>query len=114
VWSLEEELATGLSVKPKLLLGIAAAVALPLTGIAAGESNSDQSSQNAEITKLLTEMNSASADQKIGAIVTLLNKLVEQRTAGAGQAQQMPAPKKEKGMCTCCDMMKGDQSEHQH
>jgi hypothetical protein len=100
--------------KTKLLLAIATAVALPVTGIAAGESNSDQSSQNAELNKLLTEMNSAPADQKVGAIVTLLNKLVEQRKAGAEQPQQTPAPKKEKGMCTCCDMMKSDQSEHQH
>ena len=60
--------------------------------------------------KLLTEMNSAPADQKIGAIVTLLNKLVEERKAA-----------KEKDMCMCCAMMKGDQgkqesdqSEHPH
>jgi hypothetical protein len=77
--------------KMKLLLAIAAAVAIPLTGIAAEEPNTDQSSQNAEINKLLTEMNSAPADQKVSAIVTLLNKLVEQRTAGAEQAQQTPA-----------------------
>jgi hypothetical protein len=107
--------------RTNLLLAIAAAVALPVTGVAAGESDSDQSSQNAEINKLLTEMNSAPADQKVGAIVTLLNKLVEQRKAAAEQAQQTPAPKKEKGMGMCCDMMKSDQgdqksdqSEHHH
>jgi hypothetical protein len=52
---------------------------LPLTGIAVEASDNDQSSQNAELNKLLAEMSSAPADQKLGAIVTLLNKLVEQR-----------------------------------
>jgi hypothetical protein len=61
------------------------------------------------LNKLLTEMNSAPADQKISAIVTLLNQLVEQRKAAPKQAQQTPAPKKEMGMCMCCDMMKSDQ-----
>jgi len=97
--------------KTKLLLAIAAAVALPLTGVAAEEANSDRSNQDAELNKLLTEMNSAPADQKVGAIVTLLNKLVEERKVASEQAQQTPAPKKEKGMCMCCDMMKSDQSE---
>jgi hypothetical protein len=59
-------------------------------------------------------MNSAPADQKIGAIVTLLNKLVEQRKAANEQAQQKPTPKDEKSMCMCCEMMKSDQSEHSH
>jgi len=58
-------------------------------------------------------MNTAPADQKIGAITTLLNKLVELRkTAQEPAAQQTSAPKAEK--CMCCDMMKSDQSEHQH
>jgi hypothetical protein len=92
--------------KAKFLLTIAAAAALPVAGITADESDSDQSSQDAQLNKLLTEMNSAPADQKIGAIVTLLNKLVEQRKAVPEQAQQTPAPKKEKGMC--CDMMKAE------
>jgi hypothetical protein len=95
--------------KTKLILAIAAAVALPLTGIAAEEPNSDRSNQDAELNKLLTEMNSAPADQKVGAIVTLLNKLVEERKVASEQVQQTPAPKKEKGMC--CAMMKSDQGE---
>ena len=40
-------------------------------------------------------LGTAPADQKISAIVTLLNKLVEQRKATNEQAQQTPAPKKE-------------------
>jgi hypothetical protein len=102
--------------KTKFILAILAAAALPIAGIAAEESASDQSTQNAELNKLLTEMNSAPADQKIGAIVSLLNKLVEQRKATNEQTQGTTAPKENKGMgmCMCCDMMKGDQSEHSH
>jgi hypothetical protein len=55
----------------------------------------------------------APADQKISAIVTLLNKLVEQHKATSEQAQQTPAPKKDKGMCMCSEMMKSDQSGQQ-
>ena len=107
--------------KTKLILAIAAAAVLPVAGIAAEESASDQSTQNAELNKLLTEVNTAPADQKISAIVTLLNKLVEQRKATNEQAQQTPAPKKDKGMCMCSEMMKSDQggqqsdqTEHSH
>ena len=108
--------------KTKLILAIAAAAVLSVAGIAgAEESASDQSSQNAELNKLLTEVNTAPTDQKISAIVTLLNKLVEQRKATNEQAQQTPAPKKDMGMCMCSEMMKsdqggqqGDQTEHSH
>src|ERR1700747_3141662 len=96
--------------KTKLFLAIAAAAALPVAGVAADASDS----QDAQLNKLLTEMNSAPADQKISAIVTLLNKLVEKRKAASEEAQQTSAPKKDKGMCMCCDMMKSDQSEHSH
>jgi hypothetical protein len=99
--------------KTKLLLAIFAAAAFPVAGIAADASDS----QDAQLNKLLTEMNSAPSDQKISAIVTLLNKLVEERKAAPEQAQQTPAPKKEMGMCMCCDMMKSnqsDQNEHSH
>jgi hypothetical protein len=56
------------------------------------------------------------SSRTIGAIATLLNKLVEQRKATQEQTQQTTAPKEEKKMGMCCDMMKGDQSEqpHQH
>lgn len=112
---------TNIPMKTTLILAIVAAVALPIAGIAAEESASDQNAQNAELNKLLTEMNTAPADQKIGAIVSLLNKLVEQRKAANEQTQQTPAPKKDKGMCTCCEMMQSgqnapqsDQTEHSH
>jgi hypothetical protein len=97
--------------KTKLLFAIAAAAALPIAGIAADASDT----QDAQLNKLLSEMNSAPSDQKISAIVTLLNKLVEERKAAPEQAgQQTPAPKKEMGMCMCCDMMKSDQSGQQN
>src|SRR3974377_925899 len=99
--------------KTKLILAIAAAAILPVAGIAAQECASDQSTQNAELNKLLTEVNTAPADQKISAIVTLLNKLVEQRKVTNEQAQQTPAPKKEKGMCMCSEENKSDQSGQQ-
>ena len=95
--------------KTKLFLAICAAAALPVAGMAADASDS----QDVQLNKLLAEMNSAPSDQKISAIVTLLNKLVEQRTAAPVQAQQTPAPEKMKGMCMCCDMMKSDQSGQQ-
>jgi len=100
--------------KTKLLLAIAAAAALPVSGITADASDSDHAKQDAELNKLLTEVNTAPADQKMGAIVTLLNKLVEQRKATQEQTQQTTAPKEEKKMGMCCDMMKGDQSEQSH
>ena len=58
------------SMKSKLTLAIAVAIAVPLAGIGGEVSDS----QDAQINKLLTKMNSAPADQKISAIVTLLNK----------------------------------------
>ena len=85
--------------KTKLILALVAAVALPLAGIAAEASDS----QDAQLNKLLTEMNSAPTDQKVNAIVNLLNKLVEVRKAAPEQAQPAPASKKDKGMCECCD-----------
>lgn len=95
--------------KTELFLAIFAAAALPVAGIAAEPSDS----QDVQLNKLLTEMNTAPSDQKISAIVTLLNKLVEQRTAPPVQTQQTPAPKKEMGKCMCCDMMEGNQSGQQ-
>ena len=40
-----------------------------------------QKAQDAEIDKLLAEMNSATGEKRIDAIVAVLNKLVEQRKA---------------------------------
>jgi hypothetical protein len=55
--------------------------------------------QEAELDKLVAEMNSASADKKIEAVVTVLNKLVQQRKAMHEQMQKMASEKQ--GMCMC-------------
>jgi hypothetical protein len=103
--------------KTKVFLAIVAAAALPLTGFAAETSDGAKNNQDGELNKLLTEMNSAPTDQKVSAIITLLNKLVERETTPE-QAQQAATPMKDQGMCKCCDMMKNDQSgqqgEHSH
>ena len=103
--------------KTKAFLAIVAAAALPLAGFAAETSDSAKNNRNAELNRLLTEMNSAPTDQKVSAIITLLNKLVERETTPE-QTQQAATPMKDQGMCKCCDMMKNDQSgqqgEHSH
>jgi hypothetical protein len=91
--------------KVKLFLTIAIAAVLPATSMAADAPASDQSVQDTELNKLVTEMNSAPSDQKIDAIVTLLNKLVEQRKLTPEQTQQ-------KSMCMCCDVQKSNQDEN--
>jgi hypothetical protein len=92
--------------KNKLFFAIFGAAALSVAGLAAEPSDS----QDVQLNKLLTEMNGAPSDQKLSAIVTLLNKLVEERKA---LPEQTPAPKKEMSMCMCCAMMKSDQSGQQ-
>ncbi len=58
--------------------------------------------QDAELDKLVDEMNSASADKKIEAVVTVLNKLVQQRKAMHEQMQKMMSANKRCG-CACCE-----------
>ncbi len=57
--------------------------------------------QDAELDKLVAEMNSASADKKIEAVVTVLNKLVQQRKAMHEQMQKMMSASEKQGMCMC-------------
>jgi hypothetical protein len=57
--------------------------------------------QQAELDKLVAEMNSASADKKIEAVVTVLNKLVQQRKAMHEQMQKMMSASEKQGMCPC-------------
>ena len=45
--------------------------------------------QDAELDKLVAEMNSASADKKLGAVAAVVTKLVEQRKAMHEQMQKM-------------------------
>jgi hypothetical protein len=52
-----------------------------------GQMMSNWKEQDAELDKLVAEMNSASADKKLEAVVTVLNKLVQQRKAMHEQMQ---------------------------
>jgi hypothetical protein len=54
-----------------------------------GQMMSNWKDQDAELDKLVAEMNSASADKKLEAVVTVLNKLVQQRKAMHEQMQEM-------------------------
>ena len=54
-----------------------------------GRMMSNWKDQDAELDKLVAEMNSASADKKLEAVVTVLNKLVQQRKAMHEQMQKM-------------------------
>jgi hypothetical protein len=81
--------------KTKVLLTAACAIGLSLIAPAQGPSEMDrqhremmplhtklmekQKAQDAEIDKLLIEMNSATGEKRIDAIIEVINKLVEQR-----------------------------------
>jgi hypothetical protein len=62
--------------------------------------------QDAELDKLVAEMNSASADKKVDAIAAVLTKLVEQRKAMHEQMQTMMA-ENVKSQMNMCRMMMG-------
>ena len=65
-----------------------------------GQMMSKWKDQDTELDKLLTEMNSASADKKIDAVAAVVTKLVEQRKAMHEEMQKMMSGN-EKGMCKC-------------
>jgi hypothetical protein len=54
-----------------------------------GQMMSNWKDQDAELDKLVAEMNSAPADKKLDAVVAVLTKLVEQRKAMHEQMQKM-------------------------
>jgi hypothetical protein len=62
---------------------------------------SNWKNQDAELDKLVAEMNSASADKKLEAVVTVLNKLVQQRKAMHEEMQKMMSANEKQGMCMC-------------
>jgi hypothetical protein len=57
--------------------------------------------QDAALDQLVAEMNSAPADKKLEAVVTVLNKLVQQRKAMHEQMQKMTSANEKQGMCMC-------------
>src|SRR5271165_1241835 len=76
--------------------------------------------QDADVDKLVAEMNNAPADKKLDTVVAVLNKLVEQRKAMHEQMQKMMSGNEKKGMGMCRMMMgmdmgddhNGDHSHH--
>ena len=54
-----------------------------------GQMMSNWKNQDAELDKLVAEMNSASADKKLDAVAAVVTKLVEQRKAMHEQMQKM-------------------------
>jgi hypothetical protein len=84
-----------------------------------GEMMSNWKDQDAELDKLVAEMNSASADKKLDAVAAVVTKLVEQRKAMHEQMQKMMSANEKDGMGMCRMMMgmdmSGDHSgEHSH
>jgi hypothetical protein len=86
-----------------------------MKGMDMGQMMSDSKDQDAELDKLVTEMNSASADKKLDAIAAVLTKLVEQRKAMHEQMQKMMSANDKEGMSMCrmmgCDH-DGKHSQH--
>lgn len=72
-----------------------------MTGMNKGQMMSNWKDQDAELDKLVAEMNSTSADKKLDAVVAILSKLVEQRKAMHEQMQEMMTGNDKKGMAMC-------------
>ena len=76
-----------------------------MKGMDMGQMMSNSKDQDAELDKLVAEMNSASADKKLDAIAAVLTKLVEQRKAMHEQMQKMMSANDKEGMGMCRMMM---------
>jgi hypothetical protein len=77
--------------------------------------------QDAELDKLVAEMNSAPADKKLDAVAAVVTKLVEQRKAMYEQMQKMMSANEKEGIGMCRMMMgmdmgddHGGQHSHHH
>jgi len=82
-----------------------------------GQMMSNLKDQDAELDKLVAEMNSASADKKIDAVAAVVTKLVEQRKAMHEQMLKMMAANEKEGMSKCrmmMDMGGDNDGEHSH
>jgi hypothetical protein len=82
-----------------------------------GQMMSSWKDQDAELDKLVAEMNSAPADKKLDAVTAVLTKLVEQRKAMHEQMQKMMSANEKEGMGMCRMMMgmdMGDDHRGQH
>ena len=72
-----------------------------MTGMNKGQMMSKWKDQDAELDKLIAEMNSAPADKKLDSVAAVLSKLVEQRKAMHEQMQEMMTGNDKKGIATC-------------
>ena len=70
-----------------------------------GKMMSNWKEQDAELDKLVAEMNSAPADKKLDAVAAVLTKLVEQRKAMHEHMQKMMSANEKEGMGMCRMMM---------
>lgn len=82
-----------------------------------GQMMSNWKEQDAELDKLVTEMNNAAPDKKLDAVAAVVTKLVEQRKAMHEQMQTMMSANEKEAM-PMCRMMMGmnmrGESEHSH
>ena len=67
--------------------------------------------QDAELDKLVAEMNNASAEKKLDAIAAVVTKLVDQRKAMHEQMQKMMSANEKEGIGMCRMMMGMDMGE---
>jgi hypothetical protein len=72
-----------------------------------GQMTEEWKDQDAELDKLIAEMNSASAGNKLEAIAAVLTKLVEQRKDMHEQIEKILSANGQKGMDMCRTMMMG-------
>ena len=86
-----------------------------------GQMMSNWKDQDAELDKLVAEMNSAPADKKLDAVAAVVAKLVEQRKAMHEQMQKMMSADEKERMGMCRMMMgmemgddHGGQHSHHH
>jgi hypothetical protein len=80
-----------------------------------GNMMSNWKDQDAEIDKLMAEMNSAPADKKLDAVIAVLTKLAEQRKAMQMQKMMSANEKEAMGMCRMMmGMDKGDDHDGEH
>jgi hypothetical protein len=85
-----------------------------LKGTDMGQMMANSQNQDAELDKLVAEMNSASPDKKLYAIAAVLTKLVEERKAMHEQVRKMMSANNKKHMGMCCMMGCDHDGTHSH
>ena len=86
-----------------------------MKGMDMGQMMANAKDQDAELDKLVAEMNNAPTEKKLDAIAAVLTKLVEQRKALHEQMQKMMSANDKEGMGMCRMMMGcGQDGEHSH